>query len=101
MRSGMALDLYPRAGGARCPSMDTRCPARNGYGPRSVSTDGIPEDVAAFLQSDIESVRQLEALLLLRAQRRSWSARDVSTELRSGVAWSEQQLEGLRAKGLL
>jgi hypothetical protein len=66
-----------------------------------VSTDGIPHDVAAFLQDDVESVRELEALLLLRAQPRVWSAQQVSRELRSGVTWSEQQLEGLRAKGLL
>jgi hypothetical protein len=66
-----------------------------------VSTDGIPADVAAFLRSDIDSVRQLEALLLLRAQPRVWSAQQVSSELRCGVVWSEQQLEGLRAKGLL
>ena len=67
-----------------------------------MSTDGIPADVARFLSEDIESVRQLEALLLLRRDaERAWTPEEVSAELRSGVGWSARQLEDLRAKGLL
>jgi hypothetical protein len=66
------------------------------------STEGIPADVVSFLREDIESVRQLEALLLLRADpARAWTPEQVSAELRSGVPWSRQQLEDLRAKGML
>jgi hypothetical protein len=47
-------------------------------------------------------VRQLEALLLVRNDgARAWTAEEVSAELRSGLAWTLQQLEDLRAKRLL
>ena len=62
----------------------------------------IPEDVARFLHEDIESVRQLEVLLHVRAGApRAYTADEVSTALRSGPAWTAQQLEDLRAKSLL
>jgi len=62
----------------------------------------IPQDVARFLHEDIESVRQLEVLLHLRAGApRAFTAEEVSTALRSGPAWTAQQLEDLRAKRLL
>jgi predicted ArsR family transcriptional regulator len=69
---------------------------------RSVSTDGIPSDVARFLREDVESVRQLDALLLLSADAaRPWRAEQVSGELRCGLGWTVQQLEDLAAKGLV
>ena len=62
----------------------------------------IPEEVKRFLYEDIESVRQLEVLLHVRAGApRAYTAEEVSAALRSGPAWTAQQLEDLRAKGLL
>jgi hypothetical protein len=64
--------------------------------------EGIPNDVARFLREDVESVRQLDALLLLAEDaRRPWRSEEVSGELRCGLAWTVQQLEDLTAKGLL
>ena len=63
--------------------------------------DFTPE-VERFLHEDIESVRQLEVLLHVRAGApRAYTADEVSATLRSGPAWTAQQLEDLRAKGLL
>ena len=64
--------------------------------------DDIRSDVERFLHEDIESVRQLEVLLHVRAGApRAYAAEEVSAELRSGPAWTAQQLEDLRAKRLL
>jgi len=55
-----------------------------------------------FLRDDVESVRQLEALLFIRrGAGRAWTPEQVSAELRSGIGWTTQQLEDLRAKRLL
>jgi hypothetical protein len=64
--------------------------------------DDIRSEVERFLHEDIESVRQLEVLLHVRAGApRAYTADEVSAELRSGPVWTAQQLEDLRAKGLL
>lgn len=67
-----------------------------------MSTDAVvPEPARRFLCSEIESVRQLEALLLLRGSAVTWTPSALGVELRSNPRWTEQQLEQLRAKGLV
>jgi hypothetical protein len=45
----------------------------------------IPEDVAQFVTDKIDSVAELEALLLLRnAPEREWTARELSQRQRQG-----------------
>jgi hypothetical protein len=67
-----------------------------------VADSGISENVTAFLAAHIDSVLQLEILLLLQAQpQRDWTSTDVAQELRIDAAWSSGQLEGLAAAGLL
>jgi hypothetical protein len=59
-------------------------------------------DVLRFLRHDVASVRQLETLLLVRANApRAWTAEQVNAELQSGLTWTRRQLDGLHAKGLL
>jgi hypothetical protein len=62
----------------------------------------IPREVKRFLADKIDSVGQLEVLLLVRSDReRYWSASEVSAELRSGCTWAEVQLAYLHVEGLL
>jgi hypothetical protein len=62
---------------------------------------GIPERVRALILRDINSVEQLEALLLLRgAPDRSWSPEDVAGELRTHPHSAGLRLADL-AKGRL
>ena len=57
---------------------------------------------ARFLQHTLESVRQLEVLLRLRAApERAWTPHEVSEDLRSSAGWAAQQLEDLRDKHLV
>lgn len=62
----------------------------------------VPEDVLAFIDRTFSSIGQLEILLLLRAhRRRSWSADQVSQELRSNATAAEERLRGLQDAGLV
>jgi hypothetical protein len=61
----------------------------------------IPADARRFLSESIESVRQLEVLLHLRASDRACTAEEVSRDLRSSPGWATQQLEDLRDKHLV
>ena len=62
----------------------------------------IPGEVKHFIADSIDSVGQLEVLLLVRSEpERFWSASEVSDELRSGRSWAEVQLEYLCVEGLL
>lgn len=62
----------------------------------------VPEHVRAFVAQHIDSVEQLEVLLLVRdhAERR-WSADQVAAELRIDPRSAAQRLEDLRDVGLL
>jgi hypothetical protein len=67
-----------------------------------VSEADIREDVRRFLAQHIESVVQLEVLLLLHAHPdREFSPQQVASELRIDVAGAEEQLSRLCAAGLL
>lgn len=61
----------------------------------------IPAPVLQFLRHEIESVRELEVLLALRASSATRTTAALAAELRSAARWTEQQLESLRAKGLV
>jgi hypothetical protein len=63
---------------------------------------GIPEEVRALLEGPIDSIAQLEILLVLqRTAPDAWSAEELSAELRIEQAWAAEQLERLRERQLL
>ena len=67
-----------------------------------MSEEAIAPEVRAFIAAHIESVVQLEILLLLHgAAGASHSAADLSTQLRIDPAWAEAQLADLCTRGLL
>lgn len=67
-----------------------------------MSDPGISEQVRALLIERIDSVVQLELLLLLHAQPgRAWTAADVAQELRIDPAWASGQLGELAARALV
>jgi hypothetical protein len=62
----------------------------------------IPKEVRLFITENINSVFQLEVLLLLYNQKeRGWSAEEVDDELGIGVEEAGRQLSDLHARGLL
>ena len=67
-----------------------------------VTESAVPQNVIAFIKAHIDSVLQLEILLLLQAQQqRAWSAAEIAHELRIDPAWTSGQLQDLAAAGLL
>jgi hypothetical protein len=78
-------------------------PADTWYGIRETVTDEeIPQQVRRFLSDHIESVVQMEILLLLHANpARAFSAADVGRELRIEPEWATTQLANLSARGIL
>jgi hypothetical protein len=63
--------------------------------------DGISPQVRAFITEHVESVMQLELLLLLAGRRdRAWDSTDVAKELRIDPAWVDGQLRAMAAKGM-
>jgi hypothetical protein len=68
---------------------------------RSMDQKFIPDDVAQFVTDKIDSVAELEALLLLRnAPEREWTARELSQRLYLSVKDAVDILAALSAKGL-
>jgi predicted transcriptional regulator of viral defense system len=61
----------------------------------------LPQALRAFIYSCIESIEQVEALMLLRGADRHKTVRDVSTMLRVPAATARRDLETLAARGLL
>lgn len=67
-----------------------------------MSDESISPDVRRFIAEHIRSVVVLEVLLLLSAGAgRSFSAAQVSAELRVDVAWTERELAELERRGLV
>jgi hypothetical protein len=67
-----------------------------------VKAEPIPKAVTAFLNEHIDSVVELEALLLLYAHRdRVWPASEIARELRIDRSWPQTELQSLCAKGIL
>jgi hypothetical protein len=64
--------------------------------------NGLPEDVHRFLHQHIESVEQLEVLLLLwRAPERGWNSDEVATAVYSHPSSVVRRLAMLYGQGLL
>jgi hypothetical protein len=61
----------------------------------------LPREVRAFLHSCIESIEQLEILMLLRGSQEGRTAREVAAVLRVPTARARHDLEILTARGLL
>lgn len=62
----------------------------------------IPAEVLAFIDSAIESVDQLEILLLLRRHpSRTWTAQSVSDEMRGAPLAARMRLKQLEIAGLV
>ncbi len=58
-----------------------------------VPPQGVSNEMARFLRDEIDSVRELEMLLLLRsAGARAATPAALSAQLRTGVPWAEEQL---------
>jgi hypothetical protein len=67
-----------------------------------MSVSGIPDEVARFVTKHIDSVEQLEVLLLLSGSSdRQWSAAGVAQELRIAPESAAYRLTDLAARGLL
>ena len=63
---------------------------------------GVPPEVTSFLADNIDSVLELELLLLLRGEpARLWSAADLAQELKIDPAFAAAQLEKFRQRKLL
>jgi hypothetical protein len=66
-----------------------------------VSDDDLPMAVKSLLLESIDSVEQLEILVLLyRVRFGRWTARRVSEELRTNLDSTRERLEELAARGL-
>ena len=61
----------------------------------------LPSELRAFLHSCIESIEQVELLMLLRGSAQARTARDVADALRVAASGARRDLETLAARGLL
>jgi DNA-binding IclR family transcriptional regulator len=62
----------------------------------------IPEAVRKLIADHIDSVEQLEVLILLRSQRgRSWTVEEINDEIKSSTSSVEARLTALAARGLV
>jgi hypothetical protein len=67
-----------------------------------VAETDIPAEVIAFLADNIDSVLELELLLLVRADAaRSWTGDALAAELRIDPAFAAEQLTKFHQRGLL
>jgi hypothetical protein len=65
-------------------------------------TEAFPQEVQRFLIDSIDSVEQLEILLLLRGDpARAWSVEAVGQAVYTSPRAAHQRLEGLRSRNLL
>jgi hypothetical protein len=66
-----------------------------------VDEDGITSRVRQFITDHVDSVMQLEVLLLLAGQPgKVWTAGELAQQLRIDVAWVDAQIRDMAAKGL-
>lgn len=66
-----------------------------------MSTSGLPDNVHAFLLEHIDSLEQLEVLLLLRRERRAFTGEDAARELRIMAESASHRLSALARKDIL
>lgn len=75
--------------------------AREKGAERGMAESGIPHHVRRFIKSHIDSVGELEALLLLRSEPRGWKADQVAARLYASEAETIEFLDRLRSADLL
>jgi DNA-binding FadR family transcriptional regulator len=61
----------------------------------------LPAELRAFLHSCIESIDQVELLLLMRGSERMRTTRDIASELGVSIPVARRNVETLAARGLL
>jgi DNA-binding transcriptional MocR family regulator len=61
----------------------------------------LPAELRAFLHTCIESIEQVELLLMMRGSERVRSARDIAEDLGVPIAVARRDVETLAARGLL
>ena len=67
-----------------------------------MAVEDIPQDVVRFLAEHIDSVVQLEVLLLVQSRSTmAWQAQDVATQLRISPDWTEAAMAKLAGAGIL
>jgi predicted ArsR family transcriptional regulator len=96
----------PGDGATRVPQSASTDRRRNGLGWRNdggeAVTEGLGDEVRALLLRSIDSIAELETLLLLhRDPAGAWDAARVAAELRVEPRSAEEQLAGLAERGLL
>jgi hypothetical protein len=75
---------------------------RQTLSPEPVPESPVPPRVAQFIAERIDSVMQLETLLLIASQRHVlWTASMLAQEWRVDPAWLEAQLRSMTSAGLL
>jgi hypothetical protein len=66
-----------------------------------VSLEAAPENVLRFIDRYVESVEQLEILLLLCCDQREWTFLEIFKRIQSSEASVQQRLQQLAGAGLL
>ena len=67
-----------------------------------MSADPISEEIRAFIGENVRSLRALELLLLVQANRqREWDPQELSNELRATPEWADLELRFLESRGLM
>jgi DNA-binding FadR family transcriptional regulator len=61
----------------------------------------LPAELRAFLHACIESIEQVELLVMMRGSERLRTARDIASELGVSIAAARRHVETLAARGLL
>jgi hypothetical protein len=96
--------FFARLFARRASAAKVRIPFATGAGRTYsiVTDDGITAPVKQFITEHIDSVMQLEILLLLAGQPgRVWTAADLAQQLRIDATWVDGQLRGMAAAGLV
>ena len=67
-----------------------------------MAENGVPREVNDFLVDNIDTVLELELLLLLRAEpARQWTADDLAKELKIDATFAAEQMAKFHQRGLL
>jgi hypothetical protein len=66
-----------------------------------MTNDPVPDDLRAFILRHIDSIAELEALLLMRRERRAWSGADVAARLYIPASAAALVLDRLCAAALV
>jgi hypothetical protein len=66
-----------------------------------LSSGDLPKPVHNFLLEQIDSLEQLEALLLMRRDRKAWTPEQVAAELRIQPESARARIQSLAERGIL